>query len=251
LYLTYRPIHNKSIKIKDSKLEIWGEDHLLFASPSIHQEGNPYCVLGTEEIAILSDWLLLHLEAKIDTLSEGYMSDDNKHDYIAYLEDPKTIIHEGGRHTAVLTLGNSYFFRYKGKWQPSKMDDNQRFDELVNWDCHHCDPPLLDTSENEFKQIWNDIVRRGTGKRQEERDKRADQAETEKEDKRSLVEELAETIMEQNIFVTSVGKSGKEHDSNEMLYWYNGNGLYLLGQEWRIKEQCQSKLVVAILPLNI
>ena len=49
-----------------------------------HEDGNPYIPIGTNEIAILDENQLLSLEAKIDSLSQGYMSDENKQRYIAF-----------------------------------------------------------------------------------------------------------------------------------------------------------------------
>lgn len=40
--------------------------------------------------------------------------------------------------------------------------------------------------------------------------------------------------MEKNIFKTTT--------DTEELYWYNNNGVYLVGQEWRIKSECQGIL---------
>jgi hypothetical protein len=81
IFLAKRPIANRKINIKESKLEVRCEKQLLFASPSIHEGGNPYTPLGTSEIAILDENRLLSLEAKIDSLSQGYMSDENKEVY--------------------------------------------------------------------------------------------------------------------------------------------------------------------------
>lgn len=47
----------------------------------------------------------------------------------------------------------------------------------------------------------------------------------------TLVQRLAKKITSENIFRTTT--------DNEELFWYNGNGVYLPGQEWRIKSACQ------------
>lgn len=83
--------------------------------------------LGTSKIAILEETKLLQLEAKIDSLSHGYMSDENKEHYIAWLEDPSTKIKEHeGRHDAVKILGCSYYYRYNNGWKD--LADDQRHD---------------------------------------------------------------------------------------------------------------------------
>ncbi len=87
IFLAKRPIANRKIQIKGSNLEVRCENQLLFASPSIHEDGNAYTPLGTVEIVILDENQLLSLEAKIDSLSKGYMSDEDKQRYVAWLED--------------------------------------------------------------------------------------------------------------------------------------------------------------------
>lgn len=58
--------------------------------------------------------------------------------------------------------------------------------------------------------------------------------ESEAEKDVTIVEKLAKQIMEKNIFKTTT--------DTEELYWYNNNGVYLVGQEWRIKSECQGIL---------
>ena len=45
------------------------------------------------------------------------------------------------------------------------------------------------------------------------------------------IQQLAKKITSENIFRTTT--------DNEELFWYDGHGLYLSGQEWRIKYECQ------------
>jgi hypothetical protein len=115
VFLSETNVTKKRIEIKGGRLEVRC-DELLIASPSIHGDGNPWTVLGgtgTEGITNLGHEDMLKLEAKIVSLSpQGYMSDENKQSYIAWLEDPNTIITEGSRHDAVKILGCSYYYRY-------------------------------------------------------------------------------------------------------------------------------------------
>ena len=73
---------------QDSQIEIRCENELLFASPSIHEDGTPYTPLGTSEISVLDENQLLNLEAKINSppFCDGYMSDENKQRYIQWLK---------------------------------------------------------------------------------------------------------------------------------------------------------------------
>lgn len=75
--LAGKPVKNRRIRIKESLLEVKCENQALFVSPSIHKNGNPYMELETGEIAIINENQLLQLESKIDSLSDGYMSDTN------------------------------------------------------------------------------------------------------------------------------------------------------------------------------
>jgi hypothetical protein len=131
-------------------------------------------VLGTIVIAVLDEMQLLSLEAKIDSLSQGYMSDENKQAYIAWLEDLNTIIKEHeGRHDAIKTLGCSYYYRYKDGWKD--LTDDQRYDRLQEWNLKHCVPPL---PEKEFDDIWKWII--------EHHRKQRDQQHQQLEDKRRI-----------------------------------------------------------------
>jgi bifunctional DNA primase/polymerase-like protein len=149
IFLAKRPVAKRKIQIKGSVLEVRCENQLLFASPSIHPDGNPWSVLGTIVIAVLDEMQLYSLEAKIDSLSHGYMSDENKQKYIQWLEDPSTIIEEGSRHDANKILGCSYYYRYRDGWKD--LTDDQRYDRLQKWNLQHCIPPL---PEKELKDVW-------------------------------------------------------------------------------------------------
>jgi hypothetical protein len=104
-----RPVSNRKIKIKTRRLrsDVKNSYYLLQV---LHPDGNPWTTLpyGTNEIAILDEKDLLRLEVKIDALSQGYMSNENKQRYITWLEDPNTTVGEGCRHDAVKILGCSY-----------------------------------------------------------------------------------------------------------------------------------------------
>jgi hypothetical protein len=126
----------------------------LFASPSVHKDGNAYTPLGTEQIAILNDRRMLQLVALVDTLSTGYMSDRNKQEYIKWLEDPNTRLGEGeGRHVALVILGSSYYNRHTG--ERGNMTDDQRRLKLWEWNLRQKVPK----SEKEFNQVWDWIVK--------------------------------------------------------------------------------------------
>ena len=194
---------------------------MLFASPSIHPDGNPWTTLpcGTNEIAILDEKDLLRLEVKIDTLSRGYMSNDNKQHYIAWLEDSDTRIKEGqGRHDAIKTLGCSYYYRYNNGWR--NLTDDQRHDKLQEWNLQHCIPPL---PENEFNDIWKWIVDRHRKQRDEQHQQLEDERRTAAEHKEMYGVKLDDNIqqeLEGNIFYITTHKPLKltvAYNSTKML----------------------------------
>jgi hypothetical protein len=165
--LASRPIRNKRIHIKDSLLEVKCERQVLFVSPSIHKDGNPYCALDTGEIAIINENQLLQLESKIDSLSgnERYMSEENKQTYIKWLEDPENYTKLGvgqGRHNGLLTLGTSYYYRYNGGWKD--YTDEQRREKLWDWNLKLAVP----LSQKEFDDVWKWIVEKHIRNRDEQ-----------------------------------------------------------------------------------
>jgi hypothetical protein len=168
-----RPVTNKKIKIKDSQLEIRCEKNLLFSYPSYNMDGNQYVPLGTYEIAILAESQLLQLEAKIESVCEGYMSDSNKSEYIKWLENLdnwKSIGVGQGRHNALVILGTSYYYRYSNGWHD--LTDDDRREKL--WEMNSL--LKVPKPETEFNQIWKWIVdthrKTRDQKHEEEDDKR-------------------------------------------------------------------------------
>jgi hypothetical protein len=82
---------------------------------------------------------LLKLEAKIDLLSDGYMSNENKEKYEKWLDDPNTVLGEGqGRHDALKFKIISYYYKYKDEWLD--LTDEQRFQQAWDWNVAHCKP---------------------------------------------------------------------------------------------------------------
>jgi hypothetical protein len=150
-----RSITSRKIHIRNSLLEIRCENQLVFASPSIHKEGKRYTPLETSEIVVLSEPNLLQLEAKIESLCEGYMSDSNKQAYTKWLEDPANYSNLGigqGRHNGLVHLGTAYFYRYQGEWRG--LSDDQRRAKLWEWNTKLAVPK----PEPEFNSIWKWIV---------------------------------------------------------------------------------------------
>jgi hypothetical protein len=149
--LADKPLPNRRIHVKDSLLEIRCERQAIFASPSIHKDGDQYSPIGSKGIPIpeINDTQLMGLQAQIDTLCKGYMSDEDKSKYIQYLHLPETIIGEHqGRHDATKTIINNYYWRYGGGWL--ELSDEERFERAWEWHISHCKPPR---SREEFDKL--------------------------------------------------------------------------------------------------
>jgi hypothetical protein len=111
---------------------------------------------------------LLQLQAKIDLISQRYMSNEDKQRYIEWIENPNTKLYEhGGRHPALVALGTSYFYRYANGWK--NLTDDERKAKLWEWNQSHCIPPK---PEKEFNDIWKWIIEHHRKNRDEQREKR-------------------------------------------------------------------------------
>jgi hypothetical protein len=134
-----RSIANKRVHIKNAFLEIRCNNNLLFVHPSIHKSGKPYTPIEKTDIETLDSNQLLQLISKIDSISKGFMSENDKEAYEKWLDDPITILGEGqGRHDALKYKINSYYFKFKGEWLD--LTDEQRFQRAWEWNLAHCNP---------------------------------------------------------------------------------------------------------------
>ncbi len=165
IFLTRRPLANR--RIPKLGIEIRCENQLLFVSPSINKDGNPWTILGTDQILIHDESELIKLEAQIESISQGYMSDERKARYIRWLEEPGRMLGEGeGRHPGLVVLGTSYYYRYSGEWRG--MTDEERRAKLWEWNRRVCHPIKPD---NEFDAIWKWIVEHHRKNRDEQHEK--------------------------------------------------------------------------------
>jgi Bifunctional DNA primase/polymerase, N-terminal len=147
--LANKPIPNRKILIKDTYLEIRCEKQALFAYPSFHKGGNRYDPISTKTIAELTDSQLSRLQAQIDILCEGYMSDEDKRKYIEFLHLDTTILGVSqGRHDATKVIINNYYWKYNGEWL--ELSDEERFERAWKWHQEHCNPPR---SREEFDRL--------------------------------------------------------------------------------------------------
>ena len=116
----------------------------------------------------MNETQLLQLESKIHSLSDGYMSDVDRQAYIRLLEDPEYYTKLGvgqGRHSGLVTLGTSYYYRYNGEWK--NYTDEQRKEKLGDWNMKLAVP----LSHKEFDDVWKWIVEKHRRTRDEQHEK--------------------------------------------------------------------------------
>ena len=162
------PLPSRRIHIKDSYLEIrcqneGGAGQLVFVSPSIHKEGNPYTALGCDKIEVMQPIDLLRIKEKIGSLCDDYMSDADRDKYEAMLHDQGLILGENcGRHDATKFIVICYYFKYSDEWLD--LTDEQRFERAWQWHLTHCNPPR---PRQEFNSICKWVVKTLRRKRDE------------------------------------------------------------------------------------
>lgn len=159
-FITSSPFKNMA---PSKGLEVMANKKLIFISPSINKDGNPYKPYDTEQIVILDDLNKMKIENILDTFvfektGCSYLSEDAKKQYIEYLERPDTILREGERHNGLKTLGVSWFHRYTGEW--AVLTAEQKFERLNAYNEKQCKPPK---SEQELVDIWEWIKQKHTG----------------------------------------------------------------------------------------
>ncbi|MPZ06619.1 MAG: hypothetical protein GEU26_09425 [Nitrososphaeraceae archaeon] len=197
IFLSKIPFQNRKLHIKNAFLEIRCERNALFASPSIHQGGKPYTPLGTNQLTILNGDKALALKSKIDSISQSYMSDEDKKAYDEWLDLPTTILGENqGRHDATKFKIIRYYWKYDGEWL--NLSDEQRFERAWEWHLAHCNPPR---SRHEFDSMckWaiekfrvkrDELHERVRAERQDNGQKAADKENEQSQDRRNELLDL-------------------------------------------------------------
>jgi P4 family phage/plasmid primase-like protien len=229
------PIPKMNIRIEDGLIEIRCEKQPLFVSPSIHKEGNPYSVLGTERIRKLDN--LMNLKSKIDSLCGNYMSDADKRKYTEMLEDPAYATTLGigqGRHDALKHLACVYYYRDFGEWHG--LSDKQRKTRLEEWNNKLCVPKPQD----ELDRIWKWVVDHHKDKREEQR-KKWRQEDEEKEKERSG---YVDNLIEEYHFKTM-------KDNDEIWYYDGKEGIFIPNAEPVIKARIARDLKQMDEPITI
>jgi hypothetical protein len=143
---------------------------ILFVSPSIHQNGTPYQILGTLEPVIADDFVN-HIDNICRKYSIPYLeaADSGNGKALTPIQDlfkPDFTIFEGhNRHEALMRAMESLIVRNSG------ILSLQEIKTLAQqWNLKHCNPPL---DNKEFEKQWECaigfIAKKGLGEEDEER----------------------------------------------------------------------------------
>ncbi|MGD9673728.1 MAG: hypothetical protein AB7U98_09645 [Candidatus Nitrosocosmicus sp.] len=132
-------------------------DGLAYCTPSPHQNGSNYEIIGTKNIGIVDG---KEIEDKLFEVYEKYgllVGTESKNGKtskipIEVLLKPDFIIEAGhNRHEAVLRVIEHYYLKYR---------ESKSFDEIYDiswkWNLNHCNPPL---SQSNFERQINDGLR--------------------------------------------------------------------------------------------
>lgn len=147
-------------------IEIKCEKRIMFCSPSIHENGYPYEILGTKEPA-LCDEFEIHLDNIFKQYGIEYLDNHEQprhnnnnnslpqplRQLIEMLEIPSNFqyrILEGVRHSTMLSFANSLLIKYSNKISKENL---QNFFIKVNDTL--CSPPL---PQNEIMSIWQSAL---------------------------------------------------------------------------------------------
>lgn len=126
-----------------------GSHGLACCSPSIHQDGQPYEIIGTKYPQTFGK----EIEERLFEIYKQYglNIDANGKIPMERLYDDDFIVYKGhNRHEASLRIIESYYQKYRHQ-KPFK--EIQKW--CYQWNQDHCNPPLDDI---EFEKQWNDAI---------------------------------------------------------------------------------------------
>jgi len=127
-----------------------GRHGIMFCTPSIHKDGQPYQIIGTKTPTVLDKEESEQLENAINKIYREYEgnSKKNKENRIPienlFKEDYR-VIEGNNRHEDLLRVMESHIARNK------KIFTEGIKGSCYNWNQKHCDPPLDD---KEFEKQW-------------------------------------------------------------------------------------------------
>jgi putative DNA primase/helicase len=209
-----------------------GEHGIAFCSPSIHQAGHPYEIIGTTEPAVLNAKqareMMQHINLICLKFAVPYFENDSKFSRLKpmiqrLIIDPTLRIPEGERHLTMLSVADSLLIRHSGK---GKKLESQLKEFFIQINDTLCNPEPL--PENEINSIWKDALDFSKTVKQNHNVKGWEEGQDEKEP--SIIEQASETISNKYEFVTIA-------ESKDILYYKHG--VYISGGEVLIEKEAE------------
>jgi hypothetical protein len=138
-----------------------GTHGIVYCTPSVHQDGEHYEIIGTTSPAVLSKEAANDMMQTIDNICKKYglhyldnvTADPNGTNKalipMSELYSDNFVIYEGhNRHEALLRIMESTLLTFRKKMSENAIKEYCRF-----WNQIHCSPPL---DEGEFERQWKD-----------------------------------------------------------------------------------------------
>ena len=146
-----------------------GSHGILFVTPSVHKNGQPYQIIGTPDPVIADDFVN-HIDNICKKYSIPYLDGNggNGRQYTCPIQDlfksDFTIFEGHNRHEALMRAMESLLARNSGILSQDQIKSLAR-----QWNSQHCSPPLDDREfEKQWKCATDFIDRKNNGSSQDE-----------------------------------------------------------------------------------
>jgi P4 family phage/plasmid primase-like protien len=221
-------------------IEVKGPGAIFYVSPSVHKNGYPYRIIGTN-IPCLSNSFENDINNILKKYNIAYLLDDgngiggngaptNKIAIEELFKEDFMVYKDHNRHEALLRVMESLITRNKG------ILSLEQIKRLCNeWNNKHCVPPLDNT---EFEKQWkcatkfigknnNNNNSDGSSSGAAEDDNNKD-----KKSKTEILLEITDSLLEEYTFKTMC-------DTEEIYYYDSERGIYAVGGENIIKARAE------------
>lgn len=223
----------KSDKIPGVEIKGDGRHGIMYVTPSPHQDGSNYEIIGITEPDLLdmerTENFIAVTESKLKPFGISYFASQNNSSLLPMRDilDDHTVIYAGhNRHEAILRYAESIYATASPTITDTLVLDMMRAKNQIM-----CDPPLGDEDlQNQQRDAKNFILRRNGGLGTFHQEQKTDRKPPNNH------AEIADLIMDQYSFATI-------EDTKE-TYWYH-EGVYIPNGEVIIEKQCEQIIPLA------
>ena len=186
-----------------------GEHGIAFCFPSIHKDGMPYDIIGTNQPEVLNEIQALELIQHIDQIciKHGlqYLESSDSSNFSSRLRniittlvlDTNVKIPQGQRHVTLISVADSLLFNHLGKGKRKTEEWLKDFFDKIN--CLLCKPELLPATE--ANSIWNSALGFVTRVRKEQNDNHREGREKHNSEKESQEQQQQQSQSSADILV--------------------------------------------------